>query len=111
VVLGPTGSNFAAGMSGGLAYVYSQNSEFDTRCNLDMVDLELVADGRDQQELRTLIENHLRYTGSARARHILDNWEDELPKFVKVFPMEYRRVLGLMTPEDEKTDREEVIHG
>ncbi|MDX9979940.1 MAG: glutamate synthase large subunit, partial [Lentisphaeria bacterium] len=87
VVLGPTGSNFAAGMSGGLAYVYSQNSEFDNRCNLDMVDLELVVDDRDKQELRTLVENHLRYTGSAKARHILDNWEDELPKFVKVFPM------------------------
>ncbi len=111
VILGPTGINFGAGMSGGIAYVYSQNSEFDNRCNLDMVDLELVVDAKDVRELRTLIENHLRYTGSAKAKHILDNWDDELPKFVKVFPMEYRRVLGQMTPEDEQTDREEVIDG
>jgi glutamate synthase domain-containing protein 2/glutamate synthase domain-containing protein 1/glutamate synthase domain-containing protein 3 len=111
VVLGPTGINFGAGMSGGIAYVYSQNSEFDNRCNLDMVDLELVVDDKDIAELRTLIENHLRYTGSPKAKCILDNWDDELPKFVKVFPMEYRRVLGLMTPEDEQTEREEVTHG
>ncbi|MBT7164282.1 MAG: glutamate synthase large subunit [Victivallales bacterium] len=111
VILGPTGINFGAGMSGGLAYVYSAGREFDNRCNLDMVDLELVNEPQDVAELRELVENHLRYTGSQKAQRILDNWEDELPKFVKVFPMEYRRVLGLMTPEDEQTDREEVIHG
>ena len=110
-VLGPTGVNFAAGMSGGIAYVLDEDGLFDTRCNLNMVDLELALDPKDQEELRGLIEKHYKYTGSARAKEILDNWEEKLPYFVKVFPMEYRRVLGQMSREDEATEREEVIHG
>ncbi len=111
VVLGRTGVNFAAGMSGGIAYVFDEDGTFDGRCNLDMVDLELATDPKDQAELRAMIERHHRYTGSRRAKDILDNWEDRLPYFVKVFPMEYRRVLGQMSREDEATEREEVIHG
>jgi glutamate synthase domain-containing protein 3 len=111
VVLGGTGINFAAGMSGGIAYVFDEDGTFDVRCNLDMVDLELATDPADQGELRGMIETHLAYTGSSRAKDILDNWEDRLPYFVKVFPMEYRRVLGQMSREDEATEREEVIHG
>jgi len=108
VVLGETGVNFAAGMSGGIAYVYDPYSKLDSRCNLDMVDLELIKDLQDIEELKTMIEKHYQYTGSARAKKILDNWQDALPSFVKVFPMEYRRVLGLMMKEDEATEREEV---
>ncbi len=111
VVLGPTGVNFGAGMSGGLAYVYDENRNFDARCNLDMVDLELVLNVADQVELKGLLEKHVRYTGSRKAKYILDNWDDQLSYFIKVFPMEYRRVMGQMMKEDEATERAEVIHG
>jgi len=111
VVLGETGINFAAGMSGGLAYVYDDNRRFDMHCNLDMVDLESLTRPEDIAELRGLIEKHRDYTGSARARYLLSNWEACLPYFVKVFPMEYRRVLGQMIREDEATQRQEPIHG
>jgi glutamate synthase domain-containing protein 3 len=111
VVLGETGINFAAGMSGGIAYVYDPHQRFDERCNLDMVDLELVSEQADRDELHALIERHRQYTGSRRATAILANWEETLPFFVKVFPMEYRRVLGMMSKEDEATERVEVQHG
>lgn len=111
VVLGTTGVNFAAGMSGGIAYVYDEDRGFEGRCNLDMVDLETVADAADIAELRGLIEKHFSYTGSRKARAVLDDWDESLAKFVKVLPMEYRRVLGKMTKEDEATEREEVVNG
>lgn len=106
VVLGPTGINFAAGMSGGIAYVYDKRHRFDAYCNLAMVDLESVTDPWDVKELQDMIKDHVKYTGSPKAQSILDNWEEELPRFVKVFPMEYRRVLGQMMKEDEEFDRE-----
>lgn len=108
VVLGETGVNFAAGMSGGVAYVYDPEAKLDGRCNLDMVDLELVTDEEDIAELRSLIMKHYQSTGSRGAGRILENWDDCLPSFVKVFPMEYRRVLGRMMKEDDETEREEV---
>ncbi len=111
VVLGETGINFAAGMSGGIAYVYDVSRLFDSRCNLDMVDLELVTDESDIKELKRMIKCHLDFTGSSMAAYILDHWESALPFFVKVFPMEYRRALGKMSKEDEATEREEVQHG
>ncbi len=101
-VLGSTGENFAAGMSGGIAYVYDDNELFDTRCNLDMVELESVIDPGDQKQLRTLIENHLNHTGSERARMILDNWDTQLPLFVKVMPVDYRRVLERMASREHR---------
>jgi glutamate synthase (NADPH) large chain len=101
VVLGRTGVNFAAGMSGGVAYVYDETGLFDTRCNLDMVDLEGVWIPSDQAELRTLIERHLELTGSAQARMVLDNWQSRLPYFVKVMPIEYRTSLERMRREAE----------
>ena len=76
-----------------------------------MVDLELVVSTADKAELRGLLEKHLRYTGSLKAKRILENWEEQLPYFIKVFPMEYRRVMGQMMKEDEATERAEVIHG
>jgi len=118
VVLGQAGRNFAAGMSGGIAYVLDENGSFEQRCNPAMVELgpipEAVADSDtgeeedpasvhlnhlgkgDERVLRGTIEKHLRYTGSARARLILDNWTEYLPKFVKVMPTEYRRALQEM---------------
>jgi len=103
-VLGPTGNNFAAGMSGGVAYVYDPTGLFDTRCNLDMVDLEPVYDWEDVAQLKGLLQKHLEYTGSARAGMILDNWDTHQAFFVKVMPVDYRRVLERMR---QKTDREE----
>ena len=111
VVLGETGINFAAGMSGGIAYVYDPERRFDGRCNLEMVDLELVQDEEDITELKEMIREHHENTGSKRASHILSEWDACLPFFVKVFPMEYRRVLGQMSKEDEATERAEVQHG
>ncbi|MCZ8184521.1 MAG: glutamate synthase large subunit [Beijerinckiaceae bacterium] len=124
VVIGETGRNFAAGMSGGVAYVLDEDKSFRSRCNLSMVDLEPVEEeevllerdyhhggdlefkGRidimgdmsrhDEERLHQLIANHLRYTGSARAKHILDHWAEYRTKFVKVMPVEYRRALREM---------------
>jgi glutamate synthase (ferredoxin) len=94
VVIGPTGRNFAAGMSGGVAYVLDEAGDFGQyRCNLEMVELEPVEDLEDIAELKDLIRRHLGYTGSAVAKRILDNWEIYLPRFVKVMPLEYKRVL------------------
>ena len=93
VVLGPTGRNFAAGMSGGFAYVLDEDGDFRDRCNTDMVSLERVVDAEDEDLLRGLIEDHLRYTGSGPADRVLSDWKTNLPNFVKVFPIDYRRVL------------------
>lgn len=93
IVLGSTGVNFAAGMSGGIAYVFDENQLFDTRCNLEMVDIEPVVDDEDVELLLTLIKRHTSYTDSLVGRRILDSWEESLPLFVKVMPIEYRRAL------------------
>jgi glutamate synthase domain-containing protein 2/glutamate synthase domain-containing protein 1/glutamate synthase domain-containing protein 3 len=108
VILGPTGVNFGAGMSGGIAYVFDESGMFDDRCNLEMIDLEIIESDDDAQLLREMIEQHLKYTGSRRAGEILDDWEVSLSHFIKVFPMEYKRVLGQMSKDDEATEREEV---
>jgi glutamate synthase domain-containing protein 2/glutamate synthase domain-containing protein 1/glutamate synthase domain-containing protein 3 len=94
VVLGPTGRNFAAGMSGGVAYVLDGTLEFRTlRCNSEMVDLEDVEDPADVAELRQMVENHYRFTDSSTAAWVLRNWESSLEEFVKVMPIEYRNAL------------------
>ncbi len=93
VVLGTTGRNFAAGMSGGFAYVLDEHQLFDTRCNLDMVDLESVWRQEDIDLLRSLIERHQCYTGSQRAGFILDNWRHRIGRFVKVIPIDYRKAM------------------
>jgi glutamate synthase domain-containing protein 2/glutamate synthase domain-containing protein 1/glutamate synthase domain-containing protein 3 len=95
VVIGRTGKNFAAGMSGGIAYVLDETGAFrDRLCNQASVDLDPVFDPRDVDLIRRLIEKHAEYTGSPRARWILDNWYAMLPRFLKVFPHEYKRVIG-----------------
>lgn len=93
VVLGPTGVNFGAGMSGGIAYVLDEDGNFDNNCNLDTIDLE-VLDEEDSAELRELLEKHHRYTGSPKAGELLADWPHALTQFVKVFPMEYRQALA-----------------
>ncbi|MCH2584773.1 MAG: glutamate synthase-related protein, partial [Planctomycetes bacterium] len=93
VILGPTGRNFAAGMSGGIAYVFDSDDGFIARCNLGMVVLEKVETPEDIAELKGLIEKHQRLTGSSAASRILDSWDGSLPKFVKVMPVDYKRVL------------------
>ena len=92
-VLGPTGRNFAAGMSGGLAYVLDEAGDFDMRCNQELVDLEPVVEPEDIEELRAMIQKHHKYTGSANAARVLDDWDAFLTKFVKVYPKDYRRVI------------------
>ncbi len=94
IVLGKTGRNFAAGMSGGIAYVLDESGEFvQYRCNKASVDLEQVFDQHDQDMLQTMIYRHFDTTGSPRARRILEAWTSMLPKFVKVFPHEFKRVM------------------
>jgi glutamate synthase (NADPH) large chain len=109
-VLGKTGRNFAAGMSGGVAYVYDEDGQFARRCNTAMVTLEpLLPAGEqpghrdawhnglaDEAQLRKLLEDHNRWTGSKRARELLDHWEQSRARFIKVFPIEYRRALDGM---------------
>ena len=96
VILGPTGRNFAAGMSGGVAYVWDKDDDFLSRCNLEMVELEKVVEDIDVNELREMITSHQEHTGSTVAQHILDNWPDILQQFVKVMPVDYKRVLEEM---------------
>jgi glutamate synthase (NADPH/NADH) large chain len=93
VVLGPTGRNFAAGMSGGTAYVFDRDQTFRSQCNLEMVELESLVDESDLWLVYGMIEDHVRYTSSQLGRRILDNWELLVSKFVKVMPTDYKRVL------------------
>jgi glutamate synthase (ferredoxin) len=94
VVLGRTGRNFAAGMSGGIAYVIDEEGDFPQRCNLEMVDLESLEDPQEEQFVRNLIAAHLQSTRSARAQEILNGWAEYRQKIVKVMPLDYRRVLA-----------------
>lgn len=93
VVLGATGRNFAAGMSGGVAYVYNELGNFDYFCNMEMVELSLIEDSHDNKELKNLIGNHFKYTQSELAKTMLDNWNEYVEKFIKVIPIEYKKVL------------------
>jgi glutamate synthase (NADPH/NADH) large chain/glutamate synthase (ferredoxin) len=94
VVLGRTGRNFAAGMSGGAAFVLNELGKFESRCNLGMVELEKVTSAEDKQLLHDMVTKHFMYTGSRKAKEVLDTWETMLPKFVKVMPVDYKRVLA-----------------
>jgi glutamate synthase (NADPH/NADH) large chain len=96
VILGSTGRNFAAGMSGGVAYIWDHDGKFATRCNSGMVELEQLEAEEDIDELKQLISNHQQYTGSEVAARILDNWDAELARFIKVMPTDYKRVLEEM---------------
>jgi glutamate synthase (NADPH/NADH) large chain len=92
-VLGPVGRNFAAGMSGGIAYVFDPERRFAELCNPGLVDLERVETDEDEEELRSLIDAHFRHTGSDRAERILEKWATTVPLFVKIMPRDYKRAL------------------
>ncbi|WP_027087508.1 glutamate synthase large subunit [Cohnella panacarvi] len=96
VILGRTGRNFAAGMSGGIAYVWDEDGTFLDRCNLEMVLLERMGHEVESEMLRRMIERHARYTDSERALSLLEHWEERLPQFVKVIPKDYKRMLEAM---------------
>jgi glutamate synthase (ferredoxin) len=96
VVLGPTGRNFGAGMSGGVAYVLDEAGQFQARINMQMVEVERVEDPFEAEALRSLIARHVEATGSAHAQRILDAWQVQLPKFVRVIPKDYKRVLACL---------------
>jgi glutamate synthase (NADPH/NADH) large chain len=121
LVLGSCGRNFAAGMSGGIAYVFDERGDFtEERCNLDSVDLEPLLDPHDVQVVKTLIVRHLELTWSPRAKWLLDNWQEAAPRFIKVFPHEFKRVLGVSRSQHAYipgeavavlADAEQVQHG
>jgi glutamate synthase (ferredoxin) len=94
IVLGPAGRNFAAGMSGGVAYVLDERGDFAMNANKDMVDLNPLTEPEEISAVRAMIERHLKYTNSARAKQVLDNWDKMLPSFVQVMPRDYKRMLG-----------------
>jgi glutamate synthase domain-containing protein 3 len=96
VILGRTGRNFAAGMSGGIAYVLDDQGDFPTQVNQEMVDLEDLADEADQRRVRKMIERHVQYTASGRGQHVLDHWDELLPRWVKIMPKDYKRALADM---------------
>ncbi len=102
IVLGRTGINFAAGMSGGIAYVLDDNQLFDTCCNLEMVDIEPVLEKKEQEFLYTTISNHVKFTNSEYASRLLRDWSAMLPQFVRVMPMDYRLALERMRKEESK---------
>lgn len=103
VILGRTGRNFAAGMSGGVAYIFDRDGDFQIRCNLETVELEAVEAEEDINELKGLIERHHQFTESTVAAAMLADWESSLKKFVKVMPTDYKRVLQEMKQAAAKT--------
>ncbi len=106
VILGPTGRNFAAGMSGGVAYVLDEAGDFKAnRCNPEMVELETVSERKDIAELRKMIEKHYRYTDSSVAKRILDDWYRKLNQFIKVMPTDYKKALEILAQEQKKNAR------
>lgn len=94
VILGEIGKNFAAGMSGGIAYIYDKNDNLKQRINMGMVDLESLEDEKESNEIKQMIENHIKYTQSLEAKEIIADWENEKNKFIKVMPIDYKRVLA-----------------
>ncbi len=105
VILGPTGRNFAAGMSGGIAYVLADHDDFrDNHCNLGTVELERVETDQDVAELHELIAQHHRSTRSTVAESLLEQWPDVLSRFVKVMPIDYKRVLYEREHHDEESE-------
>ena len=96
VVLGSTGRNFAAGMSGGIAYVIDWNSDFTRKCNLEMVDLEVLEEPGEIAEVKAMIQKHAEQTGSLLAHRVLSSWDETLPCFIKVMPKDYKRMVEVL---------------
>ena len=108
IILGETGRNFAAGMSGGIAYVWDPNKRFLENCNLELVDLEQVEQADEIAELKESIEKHQNYTGSTRAAEILDNWDVSLSQFVRVMPRDYKKALEEMKQQQSQSSSTQV---
>ena len=104
VILGEIGKNFGAGMSGGIAYVYDRDNTLSCRINTGMVDLDAIESQEDETEVKSMIENYIKYTDSQKAKDILQNWEENKSKFIKVMPQDYKRVLN----EQKELEAEEV---
>jgi glutamate synthase (ferredoxin) len=102
VVLGSTGRNFGAGMSGGIAYVLDEHGSFGAHVNSQMVNLERLTDAAEIGEVRRLVERHFDHTSSHLARRVLDDWEAMVPKFVKVIPKDYQRMLACIARAEEQ---------
>jgi glutamate synthase (ferredoxin) len=108
-VIGKTGRNFAAGMSGGVAYVLNKDGDFEKSCNKELVGLEALSD-KDIAKLKEMLENHVKYTSSDVAQAILDNFENEVKSFIKVIPNDYKKVITVLDEELEKgTDKDEAM--
>ena len=116
VVLGKVGRNFGAGMSGGIAYVLDEEDNFKKLYNAEMIELEKILNDdesvlsdnllkHDKERLRSLIENHFRYTNSPKAKNILDNFDNYLPKFIKIMPTEYKKVLIKMYEKKDQSEK------
>ena len=116
VVLGKVGRNFGAGMSGGIAYVLDEEDNFKKLYNAEMIELEKILNNdesvisdnllkHDKERLRNLIENHFRYTNSPKAKNILDNFDNYLPKFIKIMPTEYKKVLIKMYEKKDQSEK------
>ena len=109
VIIGKTGRNFAAGMSGGVAYVIDPDRDFKIRCNLEMVDLDPLEE-EDYKIVKVMLEKHLHYTQSSVAQRILDHWKREREQFVKVMPQDYKRVLeAIRRAEETGVDVDEAV--
>ena len=106
VVIGRTGRNFAAGMSGGIAYVYDGDGQFASRCNREMVGLSPLSEPEDIRTVRRLLDRHVRYTGSTVAERILRDWPETVHRFIKVMPHDYRRALERLQREREAAERQ-----
>lgn len=100
MVIGGTGRNFAAGMSGGIAYIYDAEGDFKDKCNQDMVELDGIS-SEDMKLAGMLLSNHYKYTGSIVAKKILEDFKKEAKKFIKVMPLEYKRILETRKTEEE----------
>jgi glutamate synthase (NADPH/NADH) large chain len=109
VVLGKTGRNFGAGMSGGIAYIYDTDGSFPANCNKGMIQLEKVDNKKEQEELKAMIQKHLDKTESSVAEYILKDWNESLTKFVKVIPTDYKRMLGYIEQARETGKYEQDI--
>jgi glutamate synthase (NADPH/NADH) large chain/glutamate synthase (ferredoxin) len=113
VVLGRTGRNFAGGMSGGIAFVFNEDGKFEQRCNLGMVELEPVRELEDKALLKELISRHEGYTGSKKGKTVLERWDEFVPKFVKIVPIEYRKVLEArkVAAQKQTSQKPSPVHG
>ncbi len=116
VILGKTGRNFAAGMSGGVAYVWDPKHEFNKYINQSLVEMEYLVNDEDVDEVYDLVRRHYEYTGSKRAEHIINNWDDEVENFWKVIPEEYKKALAKLKEDEKKTSSDlqeykEVVNG